>query len=157
MPKDKKPHFFAQRGWISHDANTSRPSPTQEGQEAQDTPQADAPEALNSSPARRKPNMGLGVGLAMGAWFLGTVPILALSAYIQLVDQCTSSPADLCTSASERNNIPVAILIIACMVLGPLFLGIAAATKESWAWLVTVVLALPVIFGGLFVISSMLG
>ncbi len=138
---EKKPkRFWESRGWIQFDPATGTPLP--------ETPQ---PAPTNA------PNIGLGVGLAVGGWVLALIPIVALGAYIQLVDGCVSSGSSSCAGSTEAGNIPVVALIIACMVLGPAFLGFAAATKKGWVWLVTALLALPVIFGGLYIASIMLG
>lgn len=99
-----------------------------------------APEAAQipepGVPAKREPRIGLGVGLALGGWAMAAVPIMALSAYIELVSG---------RGADETRNIPMVGLAIACMLLGPAFLGLAAATGKGWAWVVTLLLALPVL------------
>lgn len=94
------------------------------------------------------PNVRFGAGLAVGGWALAAVPIMALLAYMRLADDCASSGSAACPGSTESGSIPMVLLTIACMVLGPLFLGVAAATKKRWARLVTVLLALPVIFVG---------
>lgn len=98
--------------------------------------------------------MALGAVLAVLGWALATVPVLALNAYIRLASDCVKSGSAMCAGSTEAGNIPVVAIIMACMVAGPLFLGIAAATGRGRAWLVTLLLALPVIGGALFLFSG---
>ena len=102
----------------------------------------------------REPNTRLGVGLAVGGWALAAIPIMALIAYIRVVDDCAPTDSTVCPSSTESGSIPMVILTIACMVLGPIFLGVAAATKKRWARLGTVMLALPVVFVGYDLLSD---
>ncbi|AIY03432.1 hypothetical protein ART_3833 [Arthrobacter sp. PAMC 25486] len=136
MAENKPKRFTESRGWIQNDPATGTPLPA--------APTAEA----------KGHNIGLGVGLAVGGWALAIIPIMALGAYIRLVNDCLSSGASSCAGSTEGGNIPVVMLIIACMVVGPVFLGFAAATKKGWAWLVTALLALPVIFIGYDLITN---
>lgn len=140
MAENKPKGFLAARGWIRNDPATGAP----------------LPEAPKATAGARAPNIGLGVGLAVGGWALAVLPIMAMGAYIRLVDDCLTSGSLSCAGSTEGGNIPVAVMVIACMVLGPVFLGVAAATKKGWAWLVTALLALPVIFVGYDLIANAL-
>lgn len=124
MAQNKPTQFLSLQGWIQTDPATGMPLTAASQVEA------------------KAPNIGLGVGLAMGGWALAAIPIMALGAYIRLVDDCQSSIYSSCAGSTEGGNIPAVMLIIVCMVLGPLFLGVAAATKKGWAWLVTALLAI---------------
>lgn len=94
------------------------------------------------------PNVRFGAGLAVGGWALAAIPVMALFAYLRLADDCASPGSATCPGPTESGSTPMVLLAIACMVLGPLFLGVAAATKKRWARWVTALLALPVIFVG---------
>ena len=144
MPENKAKHITDPDGWILQDPGTATPPPAAPGAGAK------APGANAKGPGAdaKAPNIRLGVGLAVAGWALAALPVMALGAYIRFVDDCAASGSSWCPGISEGGSIPMVMLVIACMVLGPLFLGIAAATKMGWAWLVTALLALPVIFGG---------
>ncbi len=144
MPENKARRITDPDGWILQDPATGSPPPAAPG------PVAQAPGAV-----AQVPNIRLGVGVAVGGWALAAVPIMAMGAYIRFVEDCAASGSPWCPGASEGGTVPMAMLVIACMVLGPLFLGIAAATNMRWARLVTALLALPVIFSGYDLLTHM--
>lgn len=135
MPENKPTRFLSSQGWIEENAATETPLPP-----------------ATAGPAA--PKIGLGAGLAVGGWALAALPIMVVGAYIRLVNDCRSSSFSSCPGSTEGANIPVALLVIVCMVLGPAFLGFAAATQKRWAWLVTGLLALPVVFVGYELITN---
>lgn len=102
----------------------------------------------------REPNTRLGVGLAVGGGALAAIPIMALIAYIRVADECAPTDSSGCPSSTESGSIPMVILTIACMVLGPVFLGVAVATRSGWARLVVALLAIPVVFVGYDLLSD---
>ena len=141
MPENKPTRFLSSQGWIEENAATGTPPP-----------RATAGPARPAAPAG--PRIGLGVGLAAGGWALAALPIMVVGAYIRLVNDCLSSSSSSCPGSTEGGNLTVALLVIVCMVLGPAFLGFAAATQKRWAWLATGVLALPVVFVGYELIAN---
>ena len=144
MPENTTRRITNPDGWILHDPGTGAPPTAAPGADTEG-PREDA----------KGPNIRLGVGLAVGGWALAAVPIMAMGAYIRFVEDCAASGSPWCPGASEGGTVPMAMLVIACMVLGPLFLGIAAATNMRWARLVTALLALPVIFSGYDLLTHM--
>ena len=95
---------------------------------------AKPPAPSDGSPSSKAPKRrfitGWSVGIAVVGWVLAIIPITLLNAYIQLVGQCTKDPNNLCTSASERDNIPAAIFFIVLLVAGPPLLGLAVAAGK---------------------------
>ncbi len=144
MPENKTRRITNPDGWILHDPGTGAPPTAAPGADTEG-PREDA----------KGPNIRLGVGLAVGGWALAAVPIMAMGAYIRVVNDCAAPGSSWCPGASDGGGIPMVMVVIACMVLGPLFLGIAAATRMGWAWLVTALLALPVFSSGYDLIVHM--
>lgn len=136
MPENKPKRFQSSQGWIEENAADAVPT-----------------EASESASSALKPARLSGTRLALGAvltvvgWMLAAMPILALNGYVRMVTDCVDSASSTCAGSTEGGNVSVAILMMVCMAAGPLFLGIAAATGKGWAWLATVLLALPVIGG----------
>lgn len=85
----------------------------------------------------------LGVSLAACGWLVAIPKAFAFSAYIKGVEIClaVAGPGECGSSAAI-------VAAMACLVAGPAFLGIAAATNRTWAWLATAVLAAPAVFAG---------
>ena len=151
MPENKARRITDPDGWILQDPATGSPPPAAPGPVAHGPrPDLNGPGAVANGP-----NLWLGVGVAVGGWTLAAAPIMVMGAYIRFVEDCAASGSLWCPGASEGGTVPMVVLVIACMVLGPLFLGVAAATKMRWARLVTALLALPVIFSGYDLLTHM--